>query len=108
MWNREEDSHRPAEGGDEGGPPDVGEGEDVERAADGKVSLQGEGEDGEDRGVAGPGKMMVAVFRSMINILTPLRGMIVFYRKVLQMERGIDASRQRARWELLKGYFYHK
>ena len=108
MGDWEEDSDSPAEGGDEGGPLDVGEGEDVERAADGEVSLQGEGEDGENRGVASPGRIMVEVFRIMNYVLTPLREMIVFYRKVLQMEKGIDASRQTTRWELLKGYFYHK
>ena len=35
-----EDSHRPAERGDEAGPPEVRHGEDVERAADGEISEQ--------------------------------------------------------------------
>ena len=35
----------PAEDADNGGPLDVGEGEDVERGADGEVALQGERED---------------------------------------------------------------
>ena len=43
----------PTEGGDDGGPSQVGEGEDVEGSADGKVALQGEGDDGEDVGVGG-------------------------------------------------------
>ena len=45
--------HGPAEGGDEDGAPQVGEGEDVEGPADGQVALQGEGDDGEDVGVGG-------------------------------------------------------
>ena len=43
----------PAEGGDDDGPSQVGEGEDVEGSADGQVALQGEGDDGEDVGVGG-------------------------------------------------------
>ena len=43
----------PTEGGDDDGPSQVGEGEDVEGPADGEVALQGEGEDGEDAGVGG-------------------------------------------------------
>ena len=43
----------PAEGGDDDGPSQVGEGEDVEGSADGEVALQGEGHDGEDVGVGG-------------------------------------------------------
>ena len=43
----------PAEGGHDDGPSQVGEGEDVEGSADGKVALQGEGDDGQDVGVGG-------------------------------------------------------
>ena len=45
--------HGPAEGGDDGGPAEVGEGEDVEGPADGEVALQGEGHDGQHAGVGG-------------------------------------------------------
>ena len=38
----------PAEGGDEGGPAQVGEGQQVERVADRQVALRGEREDCED------------------------------------------------------------
>ena len=47
-----DDGEGPAEEGDQAGPPDVRHGEDVERAADGEVSLQGEGEDCQHWGVA--------------------------------------------------------
>ena len=43
----------PAEDADDGGPLDVGEGEDVERGADGEVALQREREDRQYRGVRG-------------------------------------------------------
>ena len=43
----------PAEDAHDGGPLDVGEGEDVERGADGEVALQREREDGQHRGVRG-------------------------------------------------------
>ena len=43
----------PAEGGHDDGPPQVGEGKDVEGSADGEVALQGEGDNGEDVGVGG-------------------------------------------------------
>ena len=46
-------SDGPAEGGHDDGPSQVGEGEDVEGSADGKVALQGEGDDGEHVGVGG-------------------------------------------------------
>ena len=45
--------HGPAQGGDDGGPAEVGEGEDVEGPADGEVALQGEGHDGQHAGVGG-------------------------------------------------------
>ena len=41
-------SGNPAESRDEGGPPQVWEGEQVEGVADGQVALRGEGDDGED------------------------------------------------------------
>ena len=43
----------PAERGHDDGPSQVGEGEDVEGSADGKVALEGEGDDGEHVGVGG-------------------------------------------------------
>lgn len=52
---RGEDGDGPAEGGHEAGPPDVRHGEDVERAADGEVSLQREGQDGQHGGVTRSG-----------------------------------------------------
>ena len=45
--------HGPAQGGDDGGPAEVGEGEDVEGPADGEVALQGEGHNGQHAGVGG-------------------------------------------------------
>ena len=53
MRDGADDGQDPAEEGHQAGPPDVRHGEDVERAADGEIPLKGEGEDGEDRGVAG-------------------------------------------------------
>ena len=48
-----EEGDGPAEGGDDGGPLDVGHGEDVERGADGQVALQRERQDRQHRGVRG-------------------------------------------------------
>ena len=48
-----EEGAGPAEGGDDGGPLDVGHGEDVERGADGQVALQRERQDRQNRGVRG-------------------------------------------------------
>ena len=48
-----EEGAGPAEGGDDGGPLDVGHGEDVERGADGQVALQRERQDRQHRGVRG-------------------------------------------------------
>ena len=53
MWDASKHGDGPAEGGDDDGPSQVGEGEDVEGSADGKVALQGEGDDGEHVGVGG-------------------------------------------------------
>ena len=52
----------PAEDADDGGPLDVGEGEDVERGADGEVALQREREDRQHRGVRG-----AVTMRNLIN-----------------------------------------
>ena len=51
--DRCEEGDGPAEGGDDGGPLDVGHGEDVERGADGQVALQRERQDRQHRGVRG-------------------------------------------------------
>ena len=51
MWDAGKHGDGPTEGGDDDGPSQVGEGEDVEGSADGKVALQREGDDGEDVGV---------------------------------------------------------
>ena len=40
--DRGEDGYRPAETGDQAGSPEVRHGEDVEGAADGEISFQGE------------------------------------------------------------------
>ena len=53
MGDRGGEGDGPAEDADDGGPLDVGEGEDVERGADGEVALQGEREDRQHRGVRG-------------------------------------------------------
>ena len=50
-WGGEGDG--PAEDADDGGPLDVWEGEDVERGADGEVTLQREREDRQHGGVRG-------------------------------------------------------
>ena len=53
VWDAGKHGDGPTEGGDDDGPSQVGEGEDVEGSADGKVALQGEGDDGEHVGVGG-------------------------------------------------------
>ena len=53
MGHRGDEGDGPAEDADDGGPLDVGEGEDVERGADGEVALQGEREDRQHWGVRG-------------------------------------------------------
>ena len=53
MGDRGGEGDGPAEDADDGGPLDVGEGEDVERGADGEVALQREREDRQYRGVRG-------------------------------------------------------
>ena len=53
VWDWGGEGDGPAEDADDGGPLDVGEGEDVERGADGEVALQGEREDRQHRGVRG-------------------------------------------------------
>ena len=53
VGDRGDEGDGPAEDAHDGGPLDVGEGEDVERGADGEVALQREREDGQHRGVRG-------------------------------------------------------
>ena len=55
MRNGGKEGDGPAEDGDQDDPGDVGEREGEEGGADDEVSLQGEGEDRHDRGVAGAG-----------------------------------------------------
>ena len=63
-----EEGDGPAEGGDDGGPLDVGHGEDVERGADGQVALQRERQDRQYRGVAGAERGTSEQFRQARNI----------------------------------------
>ena len=53
VWDAGKHGDGPTEGGDDDNPSQVGEGEDVEGSADGKVALQGEGDDGEHVGIGG-------------------------------------------------------
>ena len=102
---RGEDGDGPAEGGHEAGPPDVRHGEDVERAADGEVSLQREGQDGQHGGVTRSGNYSKQFSRVFCNAsLTPQIKRIGFYKKVLRREMDIDASKPRAHLELLKEF----
>ena len=55
VWDGGDDGQGPAEEGYQAGPPDIRHGEDVERAADGEVSLQREGQDGKHGGVTRSG-----------------------------------------------------
>ena len=95
-----EEGAGPAEGGDDGGPLDVGHGEDVERGADGQVALQRERQDRQHRGVRGAaiqtvsnlmihqkskylpfrekGSHLAKVFSEWIRVLVPVDGEFVW------------------------------
>ena len=80
-----EEGDGPAEGGDDGGPLDVGHGEDVERGADGQVALQRERQDRQHRGVRGAAIHTVNNLIKKVNII-PFR------------EKGSDLAKVFSKW----------
>ena len=76
-----EEGAGPAEGGDDGGPLDVGHGEDVERGADGQVALQRERQDRQNRGVRGaaikPSQPMCSIVMNYFSYLSERKDLIL-------------------------------
>ena len=88
VWDAGKHGNGPAEGGDDDGPSQVGEGEDVEGSADGKVALQGEGDDGEHVGVGGRLReertQTTKLFSKCVRVLVPEDRQLV--RKACRMD----------------------
>ena len=89
-------SGKPAESRDEGGPAQVGEGQQVERVADRQVALHGEGDDGEDARI---GSAVAKRFFWLFSAgPTFLRGNFSSYRRRCQRARGTDANTAATHW----------
>ena len=88
-----EEGAGPAEGGDDGGPLDVGHGEDVERGADGQVALQRERQDRQHRGVRGaaikPSQLMFSIVICYELLFIPFRKERPNFTKCLSERVGV-------------------
>ena len=88
-----EEGAGPAEGGDDGGPLDVGHGEDVERGADGQVALQRERQDRQHRGVRGaaikPSQPMFSIVICYELLFIPFREERSNFTKCLSERVGV-------------------
>ena len=87
-----EEGDGPAEGGDDGGPLDVGHGEDVERGADGQVALQRERQDRQHRSVRGTAiniAILTNVFHCYELLFIPFRKERSDFTKCLSKGVGV-------------------
>ena len=100
MGHRGDEGDGPAEDADDGGPLDVGEGEDVERGADGEVALQGEREDRQHWGVRGAAQydddIKQQTFKLNMYLRTLRTEKIELDKSFPRKDTGTDANKLKA------------